>query len=47
MKTKMKKGSHRHDISQFRPRYERKCTKYKRHLSMMMLVCIKQHLSNT
>ena len=48
MKTKMKteKRSHRYDINRLRPRHGYKYSKYKMCLSMMMLICIKQHLSS-
>ena len=42
----MKKISHRYDINRSRPRYEHKYTKYKIYLIIMMVMCIKQHLSN-
>ena len=42
MKTKMKNRSHRYDINRPKPRY----SKYKKCLNMMMLICIKQHISN-
>ena len=44
MKMKMKNRSYRHDIN--RPRHGHKNSKYRKFLSMMMLICIKQHLSN-
>ena len=44
MKMKIKSRSHRNDIN--RPRARHKHSKYERSLSMMMLICIKQHLSN-
>ena len=46
MKMKMKYRSHRYGIN--RPRYRRghKYSKYKKCLTMMMLICIRQHLSN-
>ena len=46
MKLKMKTGSHRYDINRTRPRHGHKYTKYKMHLSMMMVLYTKQHLSN-
>ena len=46
MKMKMKKVSHRHDINRPRLRHGHKYRKHKKCLSMMMLICIKQHLSN-
>ena len=42
----MKNRSHGLDINRPRPRHERKYTKYKMSLSIMMFMCIKQHLSN-
>ena len=46
MKIKMKNRSHRHDINRPRLRPGHKNTKYRKFLNMMMLICIKQHLSN-
>ena len=52
MKMKMKNRSRIHDInlgntkSRPRPRHGHEHSKYKKFLSMMMLICIKQHLSN-
>ena len=43
---KMKNRSHRYDINKPRSRHEDKYTEYKKCLSMMMLICIKQYLSN-
>ena len=42
----MKNRSHRYEINKTRLRRGRKYTKYKRCLSMMMVMCNKQHLSN-
>ena len=42
----MKKRSHRYDINRPRSRHRRKYSKYKKCSSTMMLICIKQHLSN-
>ena len=42
----LKKRSHRYDINRPRSRHGHKYSKYKKCLSMMMLICIKQHLSN-
>ena len=39
--------SHRYGINRPRPRHESKYTKYKMCLSIMMAICIKQHLSNS
>ena len=41
----MKNRSHRYDINRPRPRHRHKYTKYKIYLSMMMVICNKQHLS--
>ena len=38
--------SHRYDINRPRLGHGHKYSKYKKCLSMMMLICIKQHLSN-
>ena len=38
--------SHRYDNNRLRPRHGHRYTKYKMWLSMMMLLCIKQHLNN-
>ena len=46
MKMKMKNRSHRYGINRHRPRHGHKYSKYKKCLSMMMLICIKQHLSH-
>ena len=45
-KMKMKHRSHRQNINKPRTRHGDKYSKYKKYLSMMMLICIKQHLSN-
>ena len=45
MKMKMKNRSHRYDINRLRARLGHKYSRYKKSLSMMIL-CIKQHLSN-
>ena len=42
----MKNRSQRHDINRPRSRYGHKYTEYKMCLSIMMVICIKQHLSN-
>ena len=42
----MKKRSHRYDINRPRSRYGDKHSKYKKGLSMMMFICIKQHARN-
>ena len=46
MMMKMKNRSYRHDINRPRSRHGHKYNKYKKRLSMMMLLCVKQHLSN-
>ena len=46
MKIKMKNRSHRYDINRPWPSYGHEYTKYKECLSMMILTCIKQQLSN-
>ena len=40
------KRSHRYDINRPRPRTGHKYTKHKMYLNIMMVICIKQHLSN-
>ena len=46
MKMEIKNRSHRYDINGPKSSHENKYSKYKTCLSMMMLVCIKQHKSN-
>ena len=46
MRLKIKNRSQRYDINWPRPNYGHKYTKYKMCLSIMMVLCIKQHLSN-
>ena len=46
MKTKMEINSRKYGINRPSCRHEYKYSKYMKRLSMMMLVCIKQHLSN-
>ena len=46
MKVEMKNSSLRCDISRPRSKHGHKYSKYKRCLTMMSLICIKQHLSN-
>ena len=41
------KSSHRYDINRPRSRHGHKYSKYKKCLSMIMLLCIRQRLSNT
>ena len=43
---KMKKRLDRYDINRPKSRYGNKYSKYKKCLSMMMLLCIKENLSN-
>ena len=42
----MKNRPYRYDINRPRPGYGHKYTKYKMSLSIMMALCIKQHLSH-
>ena len=42
----MKNRLHRYDINRPRPRHGHKYTKYKLRRSIIMVLCIKQHLSN-
>ena len=46
MKMKIKNRSHRDDTNRPRFRHGQKYSEYKNGLTMMMLICIKQHLSN-
>ena len=46
MKMKLKRRSHRYDINRSTCRHGHKFRKYMKCLGMMMLICIKQHLSN-
>ena len=46
MRLKIKNRSQRYDINWPRSRHGHKYTKYKMNQSVMMLICIKQHLSN-
>ena len=46
MKMKMKNISHSYDISGSRSKRGQNYSKYKKRLTMMVLICIKQHLSN-
>ena len=46
MKLKMKNRSHRFDINRTRSRYGHKYSKYKTRPGLMMLICIKEQLSN-
>ena len=46
MKIKMKNRAHRYDINRPRSSHAHIYSKYKKCLTMMMLICIKQHLSN-
>ena len=45
MKMNTNNRSHGYGINTPWPRHEQKYTKYKKYLSMMMLICIKQQLS--
>ena len=44
---KIKRRSHRYNINGLSSRHRYKHSKYKICLSVMMLLCIKQHLTNT
>ena len=46
LKTKIKIDSRKYGINRPRCRYGHKYSKYAKRLSMMMLICVKQHLSN-
>ena len=46
MKRQMKNRTHRYDINRPRPKHGHKYGKYKKCVTMMMLICIKQHPSN-
>ena len=46
MRLKMKNRLYRYNIYRPRPTYGHKYTKYKMTLSIIMVICIKQHLSN-
>ena len=46
MKMKIKNRSHRYDINRPKSTGRYKHNKYKKCFSVMMLICIKQHLSN-
>ena len=46
MRLKMKNRSYRSDISRAKPRHRHRYTRYNMYLSIMMVTCIKQHLSN-
>ena len=46
MKMKMTNRSHRYEINRPRSRHVHRYIKYKKCLTIMMLICIKQHLSN-
>ena len=46
MRKEAKNRIHRYDINRPRPRHGYKYTKYRISFSMMMVICIKQHLSN-
>ena len=43
---KLKNRSCRYDIYRPKSSYEHKYSKYKKCLTMIMLICIKQHLNN-
>ena len=46
MKIDMEDRSYRYDISIPRSRHGHQYSKYKKYISMMMLICIQQHLSS-
>ena len=46
MRLKMKNRWHRYDINRHGLRHGCKYTKYEMCLTIMMVICIKQHLSN-
>ena len=46
MKMNMKNRSHRYNLNRPRSRHGCKYSKYNKYLSMMILIYIKQHLSN-
>ena len=46
MRMKIKNTSQRYDINSSTPRHGHRYTKYEMCLSIMMVICIKQHLSN-
>ena len=46
MKMKMKNRSHRHDINRPRLKHRHRNRKYRKCLRIMMVICIKQHISN-
>ena len=46
MRLKKKNGSPKYDMNRPRPRHGHEYTKYKMFFNIMILECIKQHLSN-
>ena len=46
MKVKIKTRSRRYDINRPRSKHGCKYSKYKKCLTLMILICIKEHLSN-
>ena len=46
IKMEINNRSHRKDINRSTSRHRHKYSKYKKCFGMMMLICIKQHLSN-
>ena len=46
VRLRIKNKSHRYDINKPGPKHGYKYTKYKMCFSIMMVICIKQHLSN-
>ena len=47
MRLKMENRSHRYDINRPRPRHEHKYAQYKMCHSTIMVICTKQHLSDS
>ena len=45
-RVKMKNKLHRYDINRTRPKHDYDYTKHKMCLSIMMVMCNKEHLSN-
>ena len=45
MKMKMKNKSYRYNINRPRARHGQNYTKYKKCITIIMVICIKQHLS--
>ena len=43
MKMKVKIKSHRYDMNKLRSRHGLNCSKYEKRLTLVMVMCIKQH----